>query len=165
MTREVISLGNPITWKPSGGTYVMAGLTSLATGTARIGQRGDLGTVFPREMLAIFQWKFAVAPTAGTFVHIYLGWSNLPTGEGSGGFSEADAAITGAVTLAKAPQLTVLNLVLVDAVTTSHYVALPVFPLARYIQPIVYNGTNQNFSATASDHIITMIPRWGAYVG
>lgn len=164
MTTEKIVLGTPITWKPSAGTYAMAGLTSLAAGAARIGARGDLGNGFPREMLCTFTWKFAVAPTAGQFVNLYLAWSDALTGNGSAGYSEADAAITGATLLVKAPQFTTLNYIAVDAVTATHYVAMPVYPLARYVQPVVYNATSQAFSATAGDHIFTLTPRWGMYV-
>lgn len=163
MTKEKIITETAITWKPSGGTYIGT-WTSLAAGAARIGARGDLGNGFAREMLAIFEWKFGTGPTAGQFVNLYLGWSTASTGTGSGGYSEADAAITGANIIDQAPQFTQLAFIACDNVTTAHYVAIPFYPLARYIQPVIYNVTGQAFSATAGDHTFTVIPRYGVYV-
>ncbi len=166
MSKEVIVEGTNVTWKPSGGTYGMANLTSLSAATACIGARADLWSNggYPREMALHFTWKFAVAPNAGTFVNLYLVWANALTGTGSGGYTEVATSIAGATLLAKSPQFTQLGFIACDAVTTTLYITLPIYPIARYVQPVVYNGTNQAFSTTAADHIITMIPRWGVYV-
>lgn len=154
-----------ISWKPSGGDYAITALTSLANNAGVKGARADLGLGYMREYTAFWKFKFAVAPTAGTTVGVYLIWANASTGAGTGGYDETTAGlVTADYTNILQFQCELLKTCTVYNSTNSMVWYAPLYAKTRYLQPVFYNNaTGQAFSATGTDHEFVIIPRAEVY--
>ena len=157
-------LGTAIVLKNTGGDAVLT-LTSLATVSYRQGAKFDLGAN-PEEMYVVrLKTAFAVAPTAGGALQVWIAGSPHATAanENPAGLSGADAAYTGynANAAASAAQLhqSFVGQIATVALTDGQLADVGIFrPLHRYAIPLFYNGGSQALSSTAADHEIALYP-------
>ncbi len=162
--------GTPLTWKSSGGTYVIT-CTSLAAGASRQGVKsatliiappGGATAVLPDYLQFILQVQMVSAPTAGKEVDLYLGFSDSATAgtDNPGGLTGTDAAgpnadVFGQLVFAGA---VVLSNNLSTGVQLAYMAKTP--PLDAYVCPVIVNNADVNFDATALHTILTMVPYW-----
>lgn len=156
MANEVlVKQGTTIVWTSSGGDKGIT-LTSLANNAGRIGASLDRGATHSRKMRFWLQVDFAVAPTKGTSVDLYIMTSDNNT-DWDGGTAPTDAALGSADTL---PQYTHVGSLVVDDLTTPmQSTSFEIECGARYIAPVVFNNaTGQALTSTGTDQIIRMTP-------
>jgi hypothetical protein len=146
--------GTAKTIKASSGDATIT-LTSLANTAARESTQLDLGENFGREYGYRMDSKWAVAPTTGTLLRLFLAFSN----DGAawpGGVAETDQAYGDVDDLRNLIEITPL---VADADTNAQAVVNSFRPLARYMCLVVYNdATGQALSSTAGDHVLTCWP-------
>jgi hypothetical protein len=159
-----VATGTPLTWKNSGGTYVIT-LGALAAAAARQGAKGDLGATRAIRWLCRFTWDFEVAPVVGTPIEIW--WSPSSSGtaatDNTGNCSGADAAYTGYADGSVAAGKLHLQLIGVAAATANaddviNTAEFTWYPTERYGSPVVVNGTAQAFDNEDAAFVITMTP-------
>lgn len=147
MANEVkVKPGTSTSWKNSGGDAVLT-LTSLASAAGRIGAQHDFGATFGRKARWRLKTKFAVAPTEGQLIEVYLATSNNTLRDGVVG--SADAALSAA---AQRFQCQFLGTVYCRNTTNSQEASGVFEMVSRYVSPVIYNAAGQAFSGTASDH-------------
>lgn len=156
--------GTALTWQDSGGDYAIT-LASLAASAARQGAKGDLGATRAPLWSAKIEFDSGTAPTAGGLITLYLGWSKSGTaGTGNNaGLSGADAAYAGySSNLADSLQhlgVAVAWIACTALGNTPQSGATFFFrPKERYVMPVIYNQMDQAFSASTTEHIITLTP-------
>lgn len=148
--------GSQTTWKASGGTRVMT-LTGLANGSARQGVYIDFGSNWARRQKMTLRFKLAVAGTNGNAVELYMAES--PDGTNfDGGATGTDAALSNSSEVKH--QMTAVGEVPVSNALATGFQqkSWEYNPRSRYAAPAVINGSGQAFSATASDHTLTIEP-------
>jgi hypothetical protein len=155
MPNEVLTKdGTAVTWQASGGTYAMT-LTSLASGSARVGAAYDRGATRSRRVRVELRTRFGTAPTDATTVDVYLATSRDGTTY-TGNITPGDAALTSTDTLRN---LLYIGGLVADNLTTAQSQAWEVELGARYVVPVVHNNaTGQTLSGTATDHILAITP-------
>lgn len=152
----LVNTGAPVTWSPSGGTYLLS-CTSLANGAGRIGAQHDLGAgVTDRLCEWEFRFRSATTPSIGEVVRVYIA-----TGRGgtytAGSLGTADAAVSSEDLLRNTDPLGAVE---VDAAsTTKDFVRRGLlYVRARYLSPIIWNASGVAFSATAGHMEFTIWP-------
>lgn len=150
------------TWKSSGGTAAIT-LTSLANGAARQGAKMDLGATFSARYAAFLDMDINVAPTAGERIELWLAWSNDATAGNfnPGGVSGTDAAYKAAEEDEWKKQLDFAGALIATADgagTIQRQVVGVVEAKARYVSAVIVNKSGQALSATAANHVITLVP-------
>lgn len=129
-------------------------LTSLAAGAGRVGAQKDYGAdVFPRWWRWRLKTEFAVAPTEGKVIEIYLATSNGTVIDGAAGTT--DAALANAL---DRHQMQFIGVMYCRATTNTQYASGVFELLTRYFSPVVFNGGDQALSATAGDHELILEP-------
>lgn len=154
---EKRSLGTSTVWGEAGGTGVTAtlSLNALANNAGRMGASVDLGADFDSEYLLEVYIETGTAPTAGTFVEVYLAWSRNGT-DWPGKVTGSDAAYPVTVDDNK-KQLGSPSAILIataDANTVLKQQAVLVQAKGRYVAPVVVNKLGQAFRSEtpASNH-------------
>lgn len=150
------------TWKNSGGDAAIT-LTSLANNAARQGAKLDLGATFSARYACFLDMDINVAPTAGERIELWLAWSNDPdAGDfNPGGVSGTDAAYKAAEEDEWKKQLDFGGALIATADgagTIQRQMVGVVDAKARYVSPVIVNKSGQALSATAANHVITLIP-------
>lgn len=154
MANEVLlKYGTPVTWKDSGGTYTMT-LASLASSAGRKGPKHDLGATRSGRYRLRVRVDFATGPTAGSPVGVYLATSD-DDATYDGFLSAGDGAVSDVDVLR---QLLFVGNLPADNVTTSQAMHFEIDCGARYVFPVLFNGTNQAFSSTTSELEIALTP-------
>lgn len=154
MATSKVQQGTTITWAASGGDEVLT-LTSLASGSARQGDKTDLGATFAARWGFKLTAPWASAPTANTPLRIFWAGSEDNTTFAAGA-SGSDGAFSDTGDLPNAMELTLL---IADADTTAQVLVGTFEPPARYGAPIVYNdATGQALSGTAGDFELVLWP-------
>lgn len=147
-----------VKFRPSaaGGSGVDIGLESLAYNAGRISARTDLGSS-SKSPLYTWRAKFKMSSVSliDSPIELYLVTSDGTLADGN--FGTSDTAVSDA-NLRK--NLQWMGSVLVDQSGTdivligSGLVSLH----ERYVSLLVWNGTDGTFTATASDHQVTLTP-------
>lgn len=146
--------GTAVTWRDSGGDAALT-FASLANGAGRKGVSADFGATFPVWVRVELFCQFGTAPTAGNPVSVYWA-SSYDNSNWDGALASADAAASD-TDIHK--QLHFVGVLPVDNQNTGRQQTSWVFRLpARYGFPVVYNGSGQSFTATASHHGINVVP-------
>lgn len=146
-------MGTAITWINTGGDEVLT-LTSLANGSARQGDKTDLGATFGVEYGFKLSTAIQATPTDGALVRIFMAFSEDDT-TFAGGASGTDGAFSAPDALRNVLELTPL---VCDNLTTAQIIVGKFTPLARYAAPIVLNSSGAALSATAGDHELVIWP-------
>lgn len=162
---STLTPGTAVTWKASGGTYTLT-LTSLASGAARQGVKGDLsdgtaGNNLPEVCLFLLETKMGTGiANATNKLSLFIGESNNATAA-----TNNPAGLTGADGSLGTPAEYTLQLNLAQAMNLSNNAStgtqkqwLAYYPISRYIIPVIYNQSDQSLSSTAGDHVLTMVP-------
>jgi len=155
--------GTPITWKASGGTYVIT-MAGLAAGAARQGAKGDLGAKRAARWSVRLAIDLEVAAVNGAPIELWWSSSASATAatDNTGGASGADAAYTGTAGGGLAArylmQLIGVLPALADADAIDQVAEFVFYPLSRYGMPVVLNGTAQAFNDAETTHCITFTP-------
>lgn len=155
MANEILQkYGTATTWTSSGGDKAIT-LTSLANGSARMGESLDLGATRARTHEVWIQVDPNVAPTDGNTISVYLAVSadnSIWSGDDT---TPSDAAYTTTDLLRN--HLHVGDLIC-DNTTSLQVQKFTVYDLPRYVAPIVYNNCGQALTATGTDQIIKIYP-------
>jgi len=157
------TIGTVKTIKSSGGDAAFTA-TSLANGSARESAKINLGAVQPEGGWTVtYETKGASAPTAGATSDIYWSASSSATAgtDNRGDASGTDAAYPATGTLAeKLKQLIYIGSLVHSSTTGTQRQDVGVLtPITQYGSFIVRNASGVAYSATATDHIITLTPR------
>jgi hypothetical protein len=153
--------GTPITWKAASGDYALtlASLTTTSTGAWQ-GAKGDLTTPRGARFVVRLQTKMTAA-TTGT---VEVWWAASPTSTASsdnpGGASGADAVYVGLGTTAQSKQqLQFVGVMVLETTTAAQYQDIGMLdPIYRYGSPVIVNLASVAFTATTTDHILTLTP-------
>jgi hypothetical protein len=139
-------------------------LTALADGSARQGEKGDLGATRAGEYAAFLRWETNSAPTAGTRVDVYWAASTSATAanDNAGGTSGADGAwpADGAEDEWALQLMLIGSLICTNDATTIQVQCLnPAFrPPTRYGMPVVDNNSGQAAYTDAVEMAFYMVP-------
>ena len=165
MADVLIRTGTAITWKASGGDYDIT-LAGLASGAARQGEKGDLGSSRAARWAARVAINMDVAPAAGAVIEFW--WSSSPSAvagtNNTGATNGTDAAYTGStggsIDETKWQMQHIGNLVLTpDADTVVQVQEFVFFPLQRYGMPVVINPSGgQALEGDDDSHQIEFYP-------
>lgn len=153
--------GTILQWMASGGDYTLT-LTSLANGSARMGQKADLGSTWDQDWAARLVLEGATAPAAGLTCEAYWAGSHdntiFPAGvTGSDGAWPADGNEDEWAKQLGIPicWLPATN----DSNGTIQIVTWHVFrPKTRYGAPVVDNNWGVALHSTAANLRFEMIP-------
>jgi len=161
MANEVhIKTGTPIA------VTIAAAMTNIATTTTAGGAQAtkvDLGASRAQRMLVRLQTMFGAAPTAGTPLLVYVGFSSVSTATvgNPANLSGSVGAWTGYnndVAFAK-NQLQFVGQLAGCSTTSSQVQDVGVFtPLDRYACVVVVNGGTFTLSTTSTNHVLSIIP-------
>ena len=161
-----IEQGTAVVWGEASGSGVTntLSLDALANGSGRMGAAVDLGSVFDEEYLVYLYVETGTAPTAGTYVELYLA-SSHDNSNWPGKVTGSDAAYPATVSANKlqlGPPVVIL-IATNDGTTTLKQQPVIWNPPARYVVPVVINSLGQAFrdEATASnnDSRVIIVPR------
>lgn len=149
-----VQQGTTKTWAASGGDETLT-LTSLASGSARQGDKTDLGATFAARWGFKLTAPWASSPTSGTLLRIFWSGSEDNTTFAAGA-SGSDGAFSDTDDLRNALELTP---VIADADTTAQVLVGTFYPPARYGSPVIWNdGTGQALGGTAGDFEFVIWP-------
>ena len=129
----------------------------------------DLGATRAQQMVVRLQVQFAAAPTTGTALEVYAGFSSQSTATSGNvaALTGADAAWTGISNncneakrlLQFVGQLTVCALSSTSVGVNAQICDVGSFiPIDRYVQLVVVNMTNQALAGTATWHACNIYP-------
>lgn len=151
--------GTPISWKASGGDHVLT-LTSLANGSARQGDKGDLGQYFARRWAVLVSIQLGSAGVNGDSVEVF--WAASPTATAG---TDNPGSCTGADAAFGTPAEYKLQLIPIGLLAVSNNagtnVQTEVFeltPPCRYGMPVIVNSSGVSFGATAGNFEVRLIP-------
>lgn len=158
--------GTAISWKASGGTYVLTLSGGITNGAARQGAKGDLAAgatpaTWARRWAVIF--KSAVATTITTDnTEIELWWGPSPTvtagTDNPAGLTGTDAALANPDSVKPQAQR-IGSLILSSALGTGIQTQVLSFvPLFQYGMPFVINKSGSGLSTTAANHEVRLVP-------
>lgn len=177
MANEILQKrGTPIVWvhaadysDPSGGNLSGTDeldLTSLAAGSARQGDKVDLGATRSALYTLMVAIEFDIAPSSGDVIDFYLAFSPSATAANCnpGGVSGSDAAYTGTAGDSLDDSLKQLLFVgsLVatsDAAPLVQYQVVGVVaPPERYVSVVVDNNADQALEGDAVEMYVALVP-------
>lgn len=155
--------GTGITWKDSGGSFVIS-LNALGSGILRQGGKSATlvdGTYgYPEILVITLLIQFNGTPTAGNTVDLYLGWSGSSTAA-----TDNDSNLTGADgTMTSADVLKMLGYAgsLVASAniggSVNQQTTLVVKPRRQYVIPVIDNESGVALKASANVSVVTMTP-------
>lgn len=148
--------GTSSIWKTSGGAHVIT-LTSLASGAGRKGDAHDFGVNFPQTVRVELKTKIAVAPTLGKTIDVF--WvSSIDNASFDAQLAAGDGALSDINTIYQMSLIGSLVL-LANTNAQSQYWTFQV--PSRYGFPVVVNNSGQALGATATDHVLTIVPIFG----
>lgn len=161
------SLGTAIVWGESGASGVTKTLSldALASGSARMGAKADLGDGWDQEYLLVAMIESGTAPTAGGAIDVYLAYSydnsTFPAGvSGSDGAWPADGNEDEWARQLGAPAVSVIATN--DGTTLQVQNAVIIRPKSRYVAPVVDNNWDQSIrdetTATDNDSRVVLVP-------
>jgi hypothetical protein len=149
--------GTAIVWGEAGGSGVTAtlSLNNLANNAGRMGAAVDLGAVFDEEYACIVVAETGTAPAAGTWVEVYLAWSQDNT-NWPGKVTGSDAAYPATVDDNKKQLGAPAGILTATADTNTILRQNPVIVRARtrYVTPVMINKLGQSIrnQGTPSDN-------------
>jgi hypothetical protein len=162
MTDILAKQGTVLQIKNSGGDAAIT-LASLANGAARQSAKLDLGANFSARYAAFLDCEFAVAPTPGERVELWLGWSWTATAgdDNPGGLSGTDAAYKATEEDEWKKQLDFAGSLIATAdasgIVQRQNVGV-VEPKGRYVSALVVNKSGQAFHTTEANLRIVLVP-------
>jgi len=144
-----------IEWTDSGGDYALD-LGSLAADAVRVGARADLGAA-PRAFQ--YEWRividgFDTAPVVGEGVNIFLSTSDGTYEDGDVGTADAAGTKVSLSNLLFIGSAIVQTTTAADKLQASGLVNIA----ARYVSPVVWNGTADALLGTADAHKFYLTP-------
>lgn len=129
-------------------------LASLGAGAGRVGATKDLGAdIFPRWWRWRLKTEFAVAPTEGKVIEIYLATSDGTIRDGGAGATDAALA-----NVLDRHQMQFIGVMYCRSTTSTQYASGIFEMLTRHFSPVVFNGGDQALSSTAGDHELILEP-------
>lgn len=144
--------GTTILWTPD--SAPLFDITSLASGSAWQGAAVDLGATFAERYGWRLITKGASAFTAGNPIETYLSFSPDNTNF-AGGATGSDGAFSDTDDLANLLNLRGLRC---DNDTNAHILVGMFYAMARYVAPVLRNGSGQALTATDADHRFSIWP-------
>ena len=154
MANQILQLpGTQITWGSVGGETETMTLANLANGAVREGEEHDFGALHAMRWRLFYKVDFAVAPTAGEVVEIYMAWSHDGTAY-DGDHGGADAA--GAV--ADLPNMKLVHIHVCKNNTDNQWSGSIIFVETRWGAPAVYNDSGQALTNVAGDQELILEP-------
>ncbi len=157
--------GTAKTWAPSGGDYAWT-LTSLASGSARAGAKGDFydGTYGLPAYLDCFLSTAANVTVSADGNPFELYWAQSDSATAG---TNNPAQLTGADAAASAVVRNLLDFggtigFLTGLTTTAHKRNFKFQPWKRYLIPFGFNNCGQALSSTAGNHLLTVTPYYWA---
>lgn len=138
-------------------------LTSLASASARQGDKADLGATRARCYAVYVGGEFDTAPTAGATVEVWWSESASATaGVGnSGGASGADGAYHAGEETEWKKQLTRIGSLVCTAdaePTVQRQFVGFLWPKKRYGMPVIVNGSGTDFDTDAVEAYVALVP-------
>lgn len=154
-----LAQGAAKTWRSTGGTYAITA-TSLASGAARQGAKGDLGATWARQQHVLFTSAVGTAAANGSEIELWWGPSTSATAgtDNPSNLTGTDAALANPDEV-KYQSIYIGSLFLSNAMGTAVQKQAMVFsPPTRYGSPFIVDKAGVTLSGTATDHTITITP-------
>lgn len=139
----------------TGGDYTLD-LGSLAAGSVRVGDRGDLGSA---SRAFVYEWRMVIdgfdsSPVVGEAVEIYIATSEGTYEDGDVGTTDAAGSTVQLPNLLHVGNAVVQTTTAGDNLQTSGIVEI----YSRYVTPVVYNATADALLGTSDAHHFYLTP-------